>query len=263
MEQSRPMLPTSFEPELQVEIKNVRPIELLDLTESFLGLADEFREFTARHNPDVDAADVRLYVHEVRSGSVIATLAALSPQLLQGLSYANAVFDFATHLGTVTRFLTGNEDKPPVDMTVSTLENVSRIVEPVAKDGGAQFNVHTLNGNIILNVTHTEANAIQNKAKRLLTERTVSTSGIHEKVLMHWFQARADRHSRSGDRAVIEKISPRPVKVICATDALKSQMVLSETNPFQEAFIVDVVADTINGKVAVYKILALHDRFVP
>lgn len=58
-------------------------------------------------------------------------------------------------------------------------------------------------------------------------------------------------------------ISPSPVKVICSNDELKARMVLSEKNPFNEAFIVDVVADTLNNKIALYKIVDIHERFLP
>ncbi|WP_225783369.1 hypothetical protein [Xenophilus sp. Marseille-Q4582] len=255
------MDPQEITPELQVEIKNVRPIELLDLTNSLSALTVEFGEYIAKHHPEVDAADVKLYVHEVRAGSVIATLAALSPTLMQGLSYAVTVGDFAEHLRNGFDWLLGRTEKAGEPSTAS---NLSQIVEPIAKDAGSQLNIGSLtasNGGVI-NINFSDANTVQNTARRFIDSQRQASSGIQEKVLMHWFQARADSSSKVGDRAIIETISKKPVKTVCATDSLKARMVLSEVNPFQEAFVVDVVVETVNGKPAMYKIIGLHDRFL-
>ncbi|MBS7778515.1 hypothetical protein [Acidovorax sp. CCYZU-2555] len=255
------------DPQLKFEIKNVRPVELNDLTESLRALGNEYQDFISREHPDATASEVRLYVNEVKSGSVIATLCAMSPLLLDGISYVNTVVDFTGFLKHVVSRLSGDDVNSAgvEELLPSTLSNVSQIVEPIAKDGGSQLNIGTLNvtGNVYLQVPSKEANVIQNQARRIAGERKAKTSGKHEKVVLHWFQARADKDSRSGDRAKIESISSKAVKTICATESLKSRMVLSDKNPFNEAFIVDVVAETINGKVVVYKVIELHDRFMP
>lgn len=254
------------DPQLKFEIKNVHPVELNDLTESLRALGNEYQDFIGREHPDATASEVTLYVNEVKTGSVIATLCAMSPLLIEGISYINTVVDFATFLRNAFKILSGDEPNgKEVELSPSTLNNLSQIVEPIAKDVGSQLNIGTLNvhGNVYLTVPSKDANAIQNNARRIQSSRKAKTSGLHEKVVLHWFQARADKDSKSGDRAKIESISPNPVKTICATEALKSRMVLSDKNPFNEAFIVDVVAETINGKVVVYKVIELYDRFMP
>lgn len=256
------MEPQKITPELQVIISNVRPIELLDLTESLNALAAEFADFIAREHPEDDASEVKLFVHEVKAGSVIATFAALSPTLMQSLSYAVTVADFAAHLVRGYSWLKGQSVSPG---SVVTAENLSRIVEPVAKDSGSQINIGTLVAEAGSNVTinYADANLVQNTARRYIANQKRAGSGIQSKVLMHWYQARGDSRSNVGDRAVIESITSKPIKTVCATEALKSKMVLSEVNPFQEAFLVDVVVDTVNDKPAMYKIIELHERFSP
>lgn len=255
------------DPQLKFEIKNVRPVELNDLTESLRALGDEYRDFISREHPEATASEVTLYVNEVKMGSVIATLCAMSPLLIDGMSYVNTVVDFASFLDRVFKKLSGSESRQDdPDLSPSTLVNASQMVEPIAKDGGSQLNITTLNisgGNVIFSVPNPQANVIQNQARRIQGERKAKKSGLHEKVLLHWFQARADKGSRSGDRAKIESISPNAVKTICVSDSLKAKMVLSERNPFNEAFIVDVVVETVNGRVAMYKIIEMYDRFMP
>lgn len=247
---------------LSVEIRNRRPVEVVDFTGSLLAVANEFQRQIEAGDPETAAADVRLFVKEVRTGSIVAELVAIAPQALQLASYTNAVVAFVRNAKAAYDYLAGDsEEKPSLDKP--TLENLSQIVEPVAKDNGSQLNIATFNGNLYVHVDSQRANAIQNKARRELEQLAEPSRGLHEKVLLRWYQARGDAKSKSGDRAIIESIGKSPVKTICANDAIKMQMILEEENPFREAYIVDVMVETINGKPALYKILAVHDKFLP
>jgi len=125
------------------------------------------------------------------------------------------------------------------------------------------INIGAVHGPLVLHVDSQRANAIQNKARREIEALAEPSKGLHEKVLLRWYQARGVAESKAGDRAIIESISSLPVKTICANDVIKMQMILEEGNPFREAYIVDVMVDTIRGKPALYKILAIHDKFEP
>ncbi len=252
-------------PDMKFEIKNKQPIELIDLTNSLLALGNEYQRFISRTHPEAEASDVKLYINEVRSGSVIALLTAMSPQLIEGFSYVNTVVDFASFLKNTFEILTNGKANKHTDLSPATLSNINQILEPIAKDNGSQLNIGTLNvtGNVYLSVPSKDANVIQNQIAHIDKERRTKTHGLHEKVLLHWYQARKDTNNKFGDKAIIEAISPNPIKVICANDELKARMVLSEKNPFNEAFIVDVVADTLNEKIVLYKIVEMHERFIP
>jgi len=245
---------------LHIEIKNTKPVEVADFTTSLQSLAEEFRRQLELLDPETAAADVRLYVKEVRTGSIIADVVALAPQALQLISYANAVASFYKHVHAAYEYLSGaKEERPDLDKT--SLQNLSNIVEPVAKDSGSQLNIGVVNGPLTINVNSQEANAIQNKARKELEKLAEPTKGVHEKVLLYWFQARGDARSKTGDRAIIESINKAPVKAICANDVIKAEMILEEDNPFKQAYVVDVMVETINGKPALYKILVVHDKF--
>ena len=247
------------EAEFTIEVKNTRPIELLDLTASLTALANEYQRHLQRDHAEDAASEVRLYVKEIRTGSVIAELMAASPSIIQGLSYANTVVSFSTFLKKSYDFLTGKSDAKPVELDRKALEHLSQIVEPIAKDNGSQLNIGTLNGNVYY-VTSAEANQAQNTANRLLKDESTSATKYREKVLLYWHQARNDARSTTGDKGIIESISEMPVKVICMKDSLKAEMILDIENPFKEAYIVDVAVETINGKPVIYKIMKLHDK---
>ena len=246
--------------ELKIEVKNVMPVELLDLTGSLTAFANEYARHLSRADPEAVAAEVRLYVKEVHSGSIVATLIAASPQIFQGISYLNSVISFSKFLQTSYDFLTGKSKEKPEDLDKKGLENLSQIVEPIAKDSGSQLNIGTLNGTVIYNVSSAEANQAQNAASRLLRDGITTATKLHEKVLLYWYQARNDAQSRTGDKGIIESIYPQPVRVVCATDGIKMDMILDEQNPFKNAYLVDVAIETIGGKPMVYKIVRLHEK---
>jgi hypothetical protein len=254
------MVDPSFQGEVTLEIKNTQPIELLDLTTSLAALGNEYLRHLEYEHHDASASEVRLYVNEVKSGSVIATLMAASPQMIEIGTHALSVISFAEKLKKAYDFLTGLNKAKPKDLDKKSLQNLASIVEPIAKDSGSQLNIGVNNGNVFLSITSTDANAAQNAVNRLLRDDGAASTRRHDKVVLYWYQARAEATTTTGDKGVIESISEAPVKVVCVTDRLKRQMVLDVENPFREAYIVDVSVETINGKPVVYRVLELHEK---
>jgi hypothetical protein len=253
------MVNPSFQGEITLEVKNTQPIELLDLTASLTALGGEYLRYLEYEHPEASASEVRLYVTEVHSGSVIATLMAASPQLIEAGAHALSVISFAEKLKKAYDFLIGLSKKPePLDK--KTLRNLATIVEPIAKDSGSQLNIGANYGNVFLSITSPQANYAQNTINRLLRDDDSADTRLHEQVVLYWYQARADASATTGDKGVIESISDAPVKVVCVTDRLKRQMILDVENPFREAYIVDVSVETIKGKPVVYRVLELHEK---
>ncbi len=251
------------EARLTIEIRNERPVSLIDFSHSFLSLSDEFERYIRVHDEEAKARNVHLFIREVKSGSIIADLVAYAPYALPIIQEANSVIKFSEYLAAVFKFLLGkSKDKP--DFKYKNLENFVGIVEPIAKDSASQYNFNTtINGNIHLHfgLNSVEANAVQNSAGREMELLKEPVSGLHEKVLLYFYQARTDPKSNVGDRVVIESIYPAPVKVIFSTDTLKARMLHSAENPFNSAYVVDVNVETINDKPMLYKIIEVHDSF--
>ena len=59
---------------LTYRLQNTHPIELLDLASSLTALGEQFRKFMREHGTDIASEDVRLYIKEVRDGSIVADL---------------------------------------------------------------------------------------------------------------------------------------------------------------------------------------------
>src|SRR6266542_2463706 len=253
-------MPSGNEIGISIEIKNTQPIELIDLTESLVGFADEYKRRIAISDPLAPPEEIKLYVKEMRTGSIIADLIAIAPLMLPFVADANHVIEFCQYLSRAYKYLTGKSREKPEMEKVDYL-NLNRIIEPVAKDSGAQINIGTLN--IAAPVTFTlnslEANAAQNKAKREIELLQEPVTGAKERVLLYWYQARNDPRSQVGDRAIIESIYPGPVKVVFANENIKAKMLWDAENPFTHAYVVDVAVETIKGRPVVYRIQNLHE----
>lgn len=253
-------MPNGNEIGISIEIKNSQPVELNDLTESLFGFAEEYKRHIGINDPAAQPEEIKLYVKEMRSGSIIADLIAVAPMMLPFVADANHVMDFCQYLSRAYRYLTGKSHEKP-EMDKADYLNLNRIVEPVAKDSGAQINIGTLNVNapVVISLNSLEANAAQNAAKREIELLREPVTGTKEKVLLYWYQARNDPRSKAGDRAIIESISTSPVKTVFMNEGIKAQMLFDTDNPFTHCYIVDVAVETVRGQPALYRILNVHE----
>jgi hypothetical protein len=171
------------------------------------------------------------------------------------------VGDFVEHTRAVIDWLRGRVAKPE-HVDASTVKNIITFVEPTAKDAGSNISV-TVNGDnnfVPIVVSSLEANAMQNGGARYLESLKEPKLLIHEKKLMSWHQVRNEDGPATGEKAIIEAITNRPIKVIFDSKDLRDEMLYGRENPLKEAYLVDVEAQTVRGKIAIYKVLRLHDR---
>lgn len=248
---------------LTIEINNKQPVELTDLAQSMMSLADEYRRFLADHDAHIEADDVKLYVKEIRTGSIIQELVAIAPYALPFVEHSKTIVEYAKHLKTLYEWFAGKSDTKPPSVEKTTLQNLSSIVEPIAKDHGSQANFGAVNvqGDFVvnLNLTSTEANAAQNAIRREIDAMREPVTGNHEQVVMYWAQARNTTDNKAGDKARIESLYKGDVKVRFASDGLKAKMLYDEPYPFRKAYVVDVSVETVEDKPVLYKVLNFHE----
>jgi hypothetical protein len=98
---------------LTIEIVNQRPVELLDLTTSFLSVGDEYRRFATSRGL-VGVEDARFFIQQIRTGSIIADLIPILPVAMAAtlplLDNVNNVVQFAQYLRVAYNVLLGRRD---------------------------------------------------------------------------------------------------------------------------------------------------------
>lgn len=251
---------------LVVTIENKMPVELIDLAKSLFALSDQFTDYVSANAQNRNERAARLYVKEIKSGSVIVELVEYATiGMIPFLENVNTIVGFGQYLkNAVDFFLNGTGENP--NLETGDYRDLSTIINPIAKDNGSQLNIQTIvNGNVTvnLNVTSLESNALQNVFKKEIEskkEPEVLPDAI-EKVLMTLFQARSDKNATTGNKGTIESLDKKPLNLIFATDDLKNDILHGSDNPLHNAFIVDVKIQNANGKPAAYTILKLHESF--
>ena len=257
-------------PHLYVQIEYSEPVELNDFAKSMQGIADDFKQRQSS-NPN---EPTKLYICEIKKGSIIATLAPLMPLAVDFIDGLDTVSSYVEYFKTVKNWLLGEKEEPE-KMNTTQLTNYSKIISPIVKDKAAQLNIGTINntgnGNVNINVTINHAEAVVTdqearkqiaylKAKDFLTDQmheipNDEIAGKHEYVVMYWDQLAA---IKTKDQGVIESLWPKPVKVVM-TKEIKNEIVHDAAFPFTKAFLVDVIVETIEGKPKLYKITKYHE----
>lgn len=251
---------------LVIKINNKQPVELIDLTKSLVSLASNFDRYSTKNAKSKEDKEAKLYVKEIRSGSIIIELIELATiGLIPFAENVNTILDFGVYFKSAVDFYLNNKGKAP-ELEPVEYKELSTILNPVAKDKGSQFNLSTtVNGNVVLNfnMNSNETNAIQNIFEKEIKKLKLpeSNGDTEERVVLTFFQARSDISSKVGNKGIIEAISNKPMNIVFDTSELKAEILHSDLNPLKTAYLVDMKVETINGKPSIYRILQLHEYF--
>jgi len=252
------------QPRLRYHLKNESPVELTDLTSSMLAIGDEYKNFLQATPGFGSPSELKLYVQEIKTGSILAELVAMMPAALLFVEHANSVIEFSKYLVSGYDYLLGRTKDRPEIITRKSLGNLSKIVEPVAKDKSSQLNIGSLNvgGNVIynFNIGSQDANVAQNIARKEAEMFELPLARPQKKAVLYWYQARNEVGNTAGDKGIIESIVSRPVKIEFADSTIKAEM-LEQEHPFQRAYVVDVQVETLGGVPVLYIITNYHGTF--
>jgi hypothetical protein len=253
----------SLSPLLTYKIDNTHPVELIDLTEALLSLGDEYARFVESLPAIEKPKEYKLVIKEIRSGSIETQLMELAPPTAPFMSDSTVVLEFGKYLMTAVNYFLGRSNSKP-SMDRRSYDNIAKIVNPVAKDNGSQMHIQNhFQGNVemTVNVNSVDANAIQNAINREKLLLKEPEHKFYERVVLAWYQAGDTIDSPIGDKAVIDDISSKPLKVIFQTDEMKGEIIHGTTDPFRQLYIVDVLVEMVQGSPVAYKILKLHETF--
>lgn len=243
---------------LTVKLKNVNPVDLVEYSQSMISLGTEYSDYIAKAEGYLEPEDIKLFVKNIRTGSIIIELMALAPALIPFIEHSNTVIDFAKNLKGNIEYLKGNSSTEAV-LDKQSLHRIIKFVEPVAKDNGSVMQIDAANntGTININFNSNEAQTIKDRATELLEKMKEPIVGLHKQVVLYWVQARIDK--KKGDKAIIESISDKEVKVVFKDEELKHSILHSQPHPFDFAYIVDVHVETIREKPILYKVIKYYE----
>lgn len=273
---------------LEVNFGVDNPVELVQLTLALQGMARDYRRYAndaiAAGGVKVAEEDIRLYVTEVRSGSIIAELASAAQVMGAFLPLVdmNPIFtgyvQFFGESVAYFRELAGRRNLKAADITTTkaAAQAVSDIMAVAAAQSGGKF---TLTAKVAANdpdgakfaaqISVTSEEAAEAQRGALIAQKVLDYRGDadHENVLLYFQRTSttaAKKEGRTDDKAIINSISPKPLPVhfASALDAARVNDMKADPNqnPFKAAFRVDVNVETDRNLVPrFYRVLHIHE----
>ena len=252
-----------------VRFENTKPVSLRELSSALGSLSRQYSSFITNETGGLEI-DADLRVREVREGSILLELVSsivlpVIPLLWKG---DDSLSEWMKYLRLAIRSL--KEGKAPSGRSITTEDyrDYKNIFTPVSKDQGSnlfieQFNNHgTIN---VINISSSEATEMRKvveQQERLDVYDAVPKFQTIEKMAMKWHQAKFDPQSETGNRAVIEDISAKPLKVIFQDREVRESMqhqTSEDKTPWHElVYIVDVEVELKNGEPKSYRILKYY-----
>ncbi len=245
---------------LTITVQHTQPIELSLLTSSLQALATQHARYADRHGAAINGDQVKLYVKEIRGGSIVVELVALATSYGPIVGEISTVVGFAKSLVGILDFFRGKADALPPETGPKDVDDTSTFIE--VGTGSVRDNViinASDNAQVVVNYTlpSEAANAAQNRMLSWASQQAIPVTGVHTGVLFYFVQARDEASARAGDKGRVESISPAAVKTLIMDPAIKAVML--DEALFRKIYVVDVSVETVGGRPRLYKILKLHD----
>ena len=177
----------------------------------------------------------------------------------------NLIFEFAKNIKSITEYFFESKGEKP-DLSAKECKDLHDMVGITAGDNNGRMEMSVIDrvsgGNVYVGciINSIYANGLQNQMHNEIARmKSDSEEHIYARQLMTIYQMRGDMGTDKGNKAVIDAISKNKLAVVFETDELKEQILHSDSNPTKKAFLVDVVVQTVAGRIAAYKVMALHD----
>lgn len=265
----------TYDPHVILRLNTKRPIEIGDFVSAFSAIGNEYERFIRINRPDL-APEARVYVREVRQGSIEAELI---PMATAGAAFMLSAMDQMLILEQFVRLYGSRLStffRPGgrlANATKTELADFMDQVLAVANDpnGAAEIEaVEYRDGErkvrAAIKFRTPEARTARAEIIGQRQELQNRSDVDHERVLMRFVRPSIEDVAlgkRTGERAVIEKIYPKALPVVYASDLaeqrIRHEMRQSQENVFRKLFDVDVNVELRgDAKPMAYRIVALH-----
>lgn len=261
---------TDATPILQLKIDNKQDLDLQDFNDAVQSLGNQYYSHLKACNAKRIKSTHKLYIKEIKQGSIIIELCEKAPELLPAI--APSIVEFGCYITHTMDYLVGRKDSLKREITKRDFLDFKNIFKLSANLKGNITGFIGLNfgGDVVVNnhYNDTEAAAGQNKCNKeieIINEREPE-SFIKERVNLDLYQARNSNLSKAGNMGIISEVSDKPKVLSYATDRLRYDLTNAEDNPFNYTYLVDVEVKMREGKsnyddhrnIFGYEILKLH-----
>ena len=260
---------------LTLRIDTTRPVEIDAFVGAFTSLAEEYRRNIKANHPGA-GNDARIYVKEVRKGSVevdlIPLMTSIVPLIITHMDQVLILEKFVQTWGQrITALAQGRlGDWSPEK---SELKVIADATEAIARDPDASSTLQCVtfedkrrNTRTEFKFSTPEARKVQNTIDATYRELEKSDYSDHERVLMVFTRTdigNAKLGKKSGEKVKIKEVHEKPLSLMYASELaeerLKHEIREAEDNVYKKGFVVDVTVKNVNGKPSVFAVNNVHD----
>jgi len=267
---------------LRIKINHVEPVELFDLTNCLLAVAKEYNRFSKKKfSPEYDDTqkDLKLYVHTIRPGSIEVELMlkmanSVTEQGLFAIDAANSIIEFCKHLVVLIAWVRSWKSNPDAEASPeigempekASIENAAQIVQVVNKNSpGSSMQIGNVINNIFtenVNINFGDGQIISDNAKAIVDAQANTTPSRYRKVLLVWNQVKNQIGKVETDKAIVNDISKKAVKIHYDNDGIKTLMLGEDKNFFLYGYIVDIRVSMAFDVPKLYIIEQFYEKFL-
>lgn len=254
-----------------LNIETKQPIEIADFVSAFTSLAGQYERYMRLHHPEYKG-ESKMYVREVRKGSIEADIIPLAVAgLIEFMDQTIIVKQFVEMYAAKisTYFRRGGRVE---GVSKGELKEFIGGVKAVARDPKGRVRIKSasfVDGEkqiaTVFEFDTQNARIAEEELEDHKLEIEQKQHAPHERVLMVF--ARCDKGSAklgksTGERAIIEEISPKDFPLIYASEMaetrIKHEVREAEENVFKKGFVVDAFVQQNNGRPVAYRITNVH-----
>ena len=266
---------------IRLKLDTSDPIALADFVANFVGIGNQFEKFVAREYPNIKA-DSEIYIKEVRSGCIEADLVAWIVGAGGALAAGAWAIDAIDKIQIFSKFVEWTKGRispyfqrggRTEDATKSDLADWLKTTQAIAHDENgssrleaAAFEDGERKVRAAFKFTTVEAREAERQINEHKAELDATEGAEHNRVMMRFVRPSIEKvssHKRTGERALIEAIYPKPLAVLYASDMarerIQHELKDSAVNPFNLLFDVDVNVEISRGNPVAYRIVDMHD----
>jgi hypothetical protein len=253
---------------VSVSIDVQEPIELVEFVGIFTSLANQFDKFIRASHPELEG-DARIYIKEVRKGSIEADLIPWALAIIGNMDRILIVEDFVRRYGSRLSpyFEIGGRDP---EATKSDLRDLTQAVVAIANDPAGTSRISTVaierdgvKTKAVIQFDTVQARTALRELDAHRRELERKEAADHENVLMTFFQSNLKDSAKSGEQVLIESVHPKPLPIIycseLARQRVKGEMLHGDRNIYRLGFLVDVNLETLCGRPVAYRLINVRD----
>ncbi len=243
---------------LSIKIDNRKPIQLLDFTNTILGVNNLYRIWAQDNKICID--DIELYIEELKEGSKIVDIVKKrTVKIFKDVTFSLFTSFYKQQIDTLLQ--ENFEDILEKKQGKKIISNIQQSLNHNSNDLNSNLVITAKENQIIqntFNITGIEANAVQKVCQDALQSEKKDIE-IQEGCILMLKQAENSSETKKVDKGIIEDISDKTMSIIYKEN-IKQEIIMDKDNFFKMWFLVDVEIKRVNNTIVAYVITNLHNK---